>query len=121
VTWAAAVPTGGTVFSRVNVLDVSPERIGDVERVVRDVVHPAISAEPGYVGYIVLGDSRAGRALGVTLWDTERARESSDARARQIRPRVETATGGTMRSVDRYTVLFFDVRHPSIETAAPSG
>jgi quinol monooxygenase YgiN len=97
------------VFSRVNVLQTTPDRIADVRRVVRDVVHPGIRYEPGYVGYIVLGDPETGRALGVTLWESEEAREGSDAKARQIRPRVEQETGGTMRSVKEYEVLFYDV------------
>ena len=100
------------MFSRVNFLEVTPDRMDDVARVVRDVVHPAISAEPGYVGYVVLGDSRAGKALGVTLWDTESEREASDSRAREIRPRLERETGGTMCSVEQFDVLFFDIRTP---------
>ena len=98
------------MFSRVNFLETAPERIDDVARVVRDIVHPGIREEPGYVGYIVLGDRSTGKALGVTLWETAEAREASDAKARQIRPRVEEGTGGTMRSVERYEVLFFDVQ-----------
>jgi hypothetical protein len=46
----------------------------------------------------------------VTLWDSEADRELSDAKARQIRPRVEQATGGTMQSVEPYDVLFYDIR-----------
>jgi hypothetical protein len=98
------------VFARVNVLETTPERIADVAHVVRDVVHPGIRGETGYVGYIVLGDRDTGRAIGVTLWETEAAREHSDLKARQIRPRVEQDTGGTMRSVEIYDVLFFDIR-----------
>jgi Antibiotic biosynthesis monooxygenase len=98
------------VLSRVNFLQTTPERIDDVARVVRDVVHPGIRDEAGYVGYIVLGHRETGKALGVTLWETEAAREGSDAKARQIRPRVEQETGGTMRAVGRYDVLFFDIR-----------
>jgi Antibiotic biosynthesis monooxygenase len=98
------------VFARVNFLETTPERIADVARVVRDVVHPGISGETGYVGYVVLGDRQTGKAVGVTLWETEAAREQSDVRAGQIRPRVEQETGGTMRSVERYDVLFFDIR-----------
>ena len=101
---------GGHVFSRVNFLDAAPDRIGDVARVVREVVHPAISAEPGYVGYLVLGNRDTGHALGVTLWDSERDRETSDARARQIRPVVEAETGGVMRAVEQYDLLFVDLR-----------
>jgi hypothetical protein len=98
------------VVSRVNVLETAPDRIGDIARVVREVVHPGISSEAGYVGYIVLGDRESGKALGVTLWESEEAREASDAKARQIRPRVEEETGGTMRAVERYDVLLFDVK-----------
>jgi hypothetical protein len=100
------------MFSRVNFLEVIPDRMDEVARVVRDVVHPAISAEPGYVGHVVLGDSRAGKAVGVTLWDTESEREASDARAREIRPRLERETGGTMISVEQFDVLFFDIPTP---------
>jgi hypothetical protein len=101
---------GQKVFARVNFLRTTPERIADVASVVRDVVHPGIRDETGYVGYVVLGDRETGKALGVTLWQSEADRERSDEKARQIRPRVEQATGGTMQSVERYEVLFFDVR-----------
>jgi hypothetical protein len=97
------------MVSRVNFLETTPERMDDVARVVGDIVHPAISEEPGYVGYIVLGDRVSGKALGVTLWSSEEEREASDAKARQIRPLVEEGTGGTMRAVERYEVLFIDV------------
>jgi hypothetical protein len=98
------------MFSRVNFLETAPERMDDVARVVREVVHPGIREEAGYKGYIVLGDRATGKALGVTLWASEEEREASDAKARQIRPRVEEGTGGTMRAVERYEVLFIDVK-----------
>ena len=97
------------MVSRVNFLETTPERMDDVARVVREIVHPGIREEPGYAGYIVLGDRASGKALGVTLWASAEEREASDAKARQIRPRVEEGTGGTMRAVERYEVLFFDV------------
>ena len=97
------------MVSRVNFLETTPERMDDVARVVREIVHPGISEEPGYVGYIVLGDRENGKALGVTLWASTEEREASDAKAREIRPRVEEGTGGTMRAVEHYEVLFIDV------------
>ena len=97
------------MFSRVNFLETTPDRIDDVARVVREIVHPGIREEPGYAGYIVLGDRASGKAVGVTLWTSEESREASDAKARQIRPRVEEGTGGTMRAVERYEVLFVDM------------
>lgn len=98
------------MFARVNFLQTTSGRIPDVATVVRDVVHPGIRDETGYVGYVVLGDRETGKALGITLWQSEADRERSDAKARQIRPRVEQATAGTMQSVESYDVLFFDVR-----------
>ena len=98
------------MVSRVNFLETTADRIDDVARVVREVVHPGISQENGYVGYIVLGNRETGNAIGVTLWQSDEARETSDTKARQIRPRVEQETGGTMRRVETYEVLFFDVR-----------
>jgi hypothetical protein len=98
------------VFARVNFLQTKSGRIADVATVVRDIVHPGIRDESGYVGYVVLGDSETGKALGITLWKSEADRERSDEKARQIRPPVEQATGGIMQSVESYDVLFFDVR-----------
>ena len=98
------------MFARVNFLETTPDRIADVAHVVRDVVHPGIRGENGYVGYVVLGDRHTGKAIGVTLWESEAARERSDLKARQLRPRVEQDTGGTMRSVENYDVLFLDIR-----------
>ena len=97
------------MFSRVNFLQTTPDRISDVARVVHDVVHPGISDEPGYVGYLVLADRRTGKAMGVTLWESEDARQRSDARARHIRPLVEHETGGRMESVETYEVVFYDM------------
>jgi hypothetical protein len=65
------------------------------------------------VGYIVLADRETGDALGVTLWESDDAREASDVKARDIRPRVEKETGGTMAAVRRFEVLLFDVRSRS--------
>ena len=77
---------------------------------VRAVLGPSdleqLTDEPGYVGYIVLGNRETGRALGVTLWASHAAREASDAKARNIRPIVERESGGTMESVEQYDVLF---------------
>jgi hypothetical protein len=100
------------VFARVNFLETTAERIADVTTVVRDIVHPGIRDETGYIGYVVLGDPQTGKALGITLWQSEADRERSDEKARDLRPRVEQATGGTMQSVERYDVLFFDLTLP---------
>ena len=97
------------MVSRVAFLEVPPDRIDDVQPVVRDVVDAALRDQDGYVGYLVLGDRDSGRVIGITLWESEEARGQSDPMAAQLRPEVEQATGGTMRAVEGYEVLY-DVR-----------
>ena len=98
------------MVSRVAFLEVQPDRIDDVQRVVRDVVDAGLQGADGYIGYLVLGDRDSGRVIGITLWENEETRGASDAKAASLRPEVEQATGGTMRAVEGYEVLY-DVRH----------
>lgn len=98
------------MVSRVAFLDVPPDRVDDVQQVVRDVVDAGLRGADGYVGYLVLGDRGSGKVIGITLWESEEARSASDAKAANLRPEVEQATGGTMRAVEGHEVLY-DVRH----------
>jgi len=63
----------------------------------------------GYRGYIVLLSPDGGRAVGITLWESEPAEMGSRYVAETIRPRLEAATGGKVVKVERYQVGFFDV------------
>ena len=98
------------MVSRVNFLETESDRIDDVTRVVREVVYSEIRHGRGYAGYLVFGNRETGNVIGVTLWESDKAREASDVKARAIRPRVEQESGGTMRKVENYDVLFFDIR-----------
>jgi hypothetical protein len=98
------------VHSRVNTLQAGPGEIDAVEKVTRTVVLPRISQLAGFKGYIVLGNRNTGKALGITLWEDERAMYESDKAARQIRPQVEAATGGTMQAVENFEVLLAHIQ-----------
>ncbi len=104
------------MFSRLNTLRTSSERMDDVSRVVHTIVLPGIREEPGFRGYIVLGDRIEGKALGITLWASQEAMQESDAKARTIRPRVEEGTGGTMEAVEQFEVLLFHVEPKASES-----
>ena len=94
------------MVSRVAFLEVSPDRVDDVQQVVRDIVDAGLRGEDGYVGYLVLGDRGSGRIIGITLWESEGAGKASDAKAAILRPEVEQATGGSIRAVEKYEVLY---------------
>ena len=98
------------MVSRVAFLEVPPDRIDDVRQVVGDVVDAGLRGADGYVGYLVLADRANGRVIGITLWESEEARGASDSKAASLRPEVEQATGGTMRAVEGYEIIY-DVRH----------
>ena len=61
------------MVSRVAFLDVPPDRVDDVQQVVRDVVDAGLRGADGYVGYLVLGDRATGKVIGITLWESEEA------------------------------------------------
>ena len=49
----------------------TPERRGDMDRLVTDEMIPALEAEPGYAGALNLVDRDSGNAMMIVLWDTE--------------------------------------------------
>jgi heme-degrading monooxygenase HmoA len=93
------------MVARVAFLEVPAERIDDAQQAVQDV-DTALRDADGYVGYLVLGDRESGKVIGITLWKSEESRGQSDTKAAQLRPQVEQATGGAMRAVEGYEVLY---------------
>jgi hypothetical protein len=49
----------------------TPERRGEMDRLVTDEMIPALEAEPGYAGALNLVDRDSGNAMMIVLWDTE--------------------------------------------------
>ena len=72
---------------------------------VATTVAPMVAELPGNRNAYFLLDRASGRALTVTLWDTEEAALASDATADQSRDRTAAATGVTLADRGRYTVV----------------
>jgi hypothetical protein len=49
----------------------TPERRGEMDRLVTDEMIPALEAEPGFAGALNLVDRDSGNAMMIVLWDTE--------------------------------------------------
>jgi hypothetical protein len=49
----------------------TPERRGDMDRIVTDELLPALQAEPGFTGALNLVDRDTGDALMIIVWDDE--------------------------------------------------
>jgi heme-degrading monooxygenase HmoA len=64
---------------------------------------------PGNQGAFLLIDRRAGKGIGVTLWESEQAMTDSRAQADQLRQQAAQQAGGRIESVDEYEVAVWDV------------
>ena len=90
------------MFARVSSYEFPPERADEVVRGFdEDDVLPSI---PGVVEAYLLLDRAAGRALTMTVWETEEALRSSEEAANRIRGRASGSADGRVRRVDRYEV-----------------
>ncbi len=49
----------------------TPERRGEMDRLVTDEMVPALEAEPGFAGALNLVNRDSGNAMMIVLWDTE--------------------------------------------------
>jgi heme-degrading monooxygenase HmoA len=53
-----------------------------------------------------LFDRASGKALTITLWDSEEALTASEEAASRLRSEAAGSAGGTVQSVERYEVAF---------------
>jgi hypothetical protein len=49
----------------------TPDRRGEMDRLVTDEMVPALQAEPGFAGALNLVDRDSGNAMMIVLWDSE--------------------------------------------------
>ena len=98
------------MFARVTTLEGPPEQIDEALRHVRERVLPRIQQYDGYNGFITLGDRRAGRILGISLWRSEQALRSTEEEANRLRRETAEAVGQAIASVESYDVPFLELR-----------
>ncbi len=65
------------MYARVTTYEVAPGRLDDLIRVFREVGIPGTRQEKGYIQNLLLTDRQAGRALSISLWETEADLQSS--------------------------------------------
>ncbi len=67
------------MYARVTTSQGNPEQVDEATNIVRDSVVPAARQQKGFAGYILLGDRGTGKAITISLWETEADREASGA------------------------------------------
>jgi heme-degrading monooxygenase HmoA len=93
------------MFARVNILQGPPDRVEDGIRDVRERILPAAKQMEGYQGILLLVDRSTGKAMGITLWETEEARKASEEAADRLRGESAQAAGAQAVDVQRYEVV----------------
>jgi heme-degrading monooxygenase HmoA len=96
------------MFARATTLQGSPENVETGVQQYRDALS-RFRQIPGSQGAFLLIDRRAGKGIGVTLWESEQAMTESREQADQLRQQAAQQAGGRIESVEEYEVAVWDV------------
>ena len=96
---------------------------GDADEFVRGFgsVTAPLQQMDGFAGAYVLVDRAGGRAMTVTLWESEQALRASDEQADRLREDATQRAGGSIESVDGYEVAMVLDEAPGQTTSTPGG
>jgi heme-degrading monooxygenase HmoA len=99
------------VFARVTTIgEAPPERLDDMTHEISDHVLPALRQQDGFSGALVLVERASGKVLGLTLWESEQAMNATEEAAYWLRVFSAEAAGGMITDVQRYEVIFSEVK-----------
>lgn len=93
------------MFTRVTVVQGSPENADRAVAAIQDQAAPAVRQIPGLTGAYWGVDRATGKAISFTIFDTEESMRASDEMASEIRERAVAAAGAQILSVDTYEVV----------------
>ena len=75
----------------------------------RETVLPQVRELEGFRGALALIDRSTGKALTITLWETEDALRASEERASELRQQVAAASAEQIAGVERYEVALLEL------------
>jgi hypothetical protein len=93
------------MFARVESAELKPEDVESFVSMVRDQVIPRVQGLPGFKGGYWLVDRSNGTGLGITLFESKEALDSSEEQANRIRGEVSKQAGLNIPSFRRYEVV----------------
>lgn len=98
------------MFARVSEVEARPEQIDEMKREGLEHILPALRMQNGFNGGLVLADRQSGKVLAVTLWESEQEMDATEEAAHWLRAFGAEAAEGIIRGVERYEVLYSEVR-----------
>ncbi len=108
---ARRTASGGEVFARITTIgEAPPQRLDDMTHEIIEHVLPALRQQDGFSGALVLVERASGKVLGLTLWESEQAMNATEEAAYWLRVFSAEAAGGMITEVERYEVIFSEVK-----------
>jgi len=92
------------VFARVSTYRGDPGQIDGGLNYARENIVPRVQQVDGFEGVYYLVDRESGKALSITLWESEEALRASEEEANQLRSESADSASATIESVERYEV-----------------
>ena len=97
------------MYARVTVVQGSPDKIEQGIDSFNGSVLPAVKGVEGYRAAFLLVDRATGKGMGVTLWETESARDAGAEAVEAARAATIKAMGGTVPPVENFEVVASDM------------
>ncbi len=92
------------MFARVSTYQGDPGRIDEGLEHARKNIVPRAQQLDGFRGLYYLIDRESGKALSITLWETEEALRATEEEANRLRHEGAQAYAASVESVERYEV-----------------
>ena len=59
------------MYARLTIVQSKPDLIDEIAKIYEDSVIPAAKSQKGFRGAYLLSDSKSGKGVSITLWDSE--------------------------------------------------
>jgi heme-degrading monooxygenase HmoA len=93
------------MFARVTTLQGPTNQVDEARTTIQQQILPAMRDVKGFRGLLSFADRTSGKAITLTLWDSEAAMRQSEEAANRLRSSTAAAVGGSITSVERYEVV----------------
>ncbi len=93
------------MYARLTAVRGSPDKVDAGIASFNEQVLPTVKAIDGFRGALLLVDRSSGKGVGITLWDTEDARQKAGQAVEQARAATIQTMGSTVPPVEEYEVV----------------
>jgi heme-degrading monooxygenase HmoA len=98
------------VFARVSRFEGRPEQVDELVHTALEKVLPQLERYDGFKGAMAFADRGSGKVVTILLWQSEEAMRASEEASYWYRRYSAEAAGDQVTSVDRYEVVFWEVK-----------